>query len=52
MPTSAFLALDYVEGAVSKDLVVALTPDPAAPNNFRAVFDIRLAGLGGKAEAA
>jgi protocatechuate 3,4-dioxygenase beta subunit len=37
MPTSSFLDKDYVEGAVSDDLIVRLEPDGA--NAFRARFD-------------
>lgn len=43
MPTSHFLDRDYVEGAVSDDLIVKLEPDPAAPAGvamFRARFDL------------
>ena len=43
MPTSTFLDRDYVEGAVSEDLIVKLEPDPAAkgPNTaYRARFDL------------
>lgn len=43
MPTSTFLDRDYVEGAVSDDLIVKLEPDPAATGAnkaFRARFDL------------
>lgn len=43
MPTSTFLDRDYVEGAVSDDLIVKLEPDPAvagANNAYRARFDL------------
>lgn len=43
MPTSTFLDKDYVEGAVSEDLIVKLEPDPAAtgPHKaYRARFDL------------
>jgi protocatechuate 3,4-dioxygenase beta subunit len=43
MPTSTFLDRDYVEGAVSDDLIVNLEPDPAGkgPNKaYRARFDL------------
>jgi protocatechuate 3,4-dioxygenase beta subunit len=43
MPTSRFLERDYVEGAVSDDLIVKLEPDAVAPGGaktFRARFDI------------
>lgn len=39
MPTSGFLETDYVEGAVSDDLVVALEP---AGDGYAGVFDIHL----------
>lgn len=43
MPTSKFLDDDYVEGAVSDDLIVKLEPEmaaPGAPRAFRAEFDL------------
>jgi hypothetical protein len=43
MPTSTFLDKDYVEGAVSDDLIVKLEPDPAntgANKAYRARFDL------------
>jgi catechol 1,2-dioxygenase len=43
MPTSTFLDRDYVEGAVSRDLIVELEPDPAATGTdkaYRARFDL------------
>jgi protocatechuate 3,4-dioxygenase beta subunit len=43
MPTSTFLDRDYVEGAVSDDLIVKLEPDPTAAganNAYRARFDL------------
>lgn len=43
MPTSTFLDKDYVEGAVSDDLIVKLEPDQAAAGAnkaFRAHFDL------------
>lgn len=43
MPTSTFLDKDYVEGAVSDDLIVKLEPDQAATGAnkaFRAHFDL------------
>lgn len=43
MSSSTFLDRDYVEGAVSEDLIVALQPD--GPQRFRARFDISLAGV-------
>ncbi len=43
MSTSDFLDKDYVEGAVSDDLVVALAPD--GRGGFTARFDVRLAGV-------
>jgi len=41
MPTSAFLDRDYVEGAVSPDLIVKLEPDPGTTGGpaFRTRFD-------------
>jgi len=41
MATSGFLDTDYVEGAVSDDLIVALSPDGAG--GFTARFDVSLA---------
>ena len=46
MPTSHFLDRDYVEGAVSDDLIVKLEPDPSAPPGikmFRTRFDLAVA---------
>jgi catechol 1,2-dioxygenase len=41
MPTSKFLDNDYVEGAVSDDLIVRLEPDPTGPGQaYRATFDL------------
>src|SRR5260370_138940 len=43
MPTSSFLDKDYVEGAVSDDLIVKLEPDPNAKGTdkaYRAHFDL------------
>jgi catechol 1,2-dioxygenase len=43
MPTSDFLDKDYVEGAVSDDLIAKLEPDPnaaGANKAFRARFDL------------
>ena len=45
MPNSAFLRKDYVEGAVSDDLIVKLEPQPMGPGAtpaYRANFDIVL----------
>lgn len=50
MPTSNFLTRDYVEGAVSEDLILALDADPEAPNTFCATFDIRVVGAEAAAE--
>jgi catechol 1,2-dioxygenase len=43
MSSSTFLDKDYVEGAVTDDLVAQLVPDGAG--RFRAVFDVALAGV-------
>jgi len=43
MSNSTFLDKDYVEGAVSEDLVTTLVPD--GDGGFRASFDIALAGV-------
>jgi hypothetical protein len=43
MPTSSFLDKDYVEGAVSDDLMVKLEPEATAPGAaeaYRAQFDL------------
>lgn len=43
MPTSHFLDRDYVEGAVSDDLIIKLEPETVAsggPKTYRAKFDI------------
>jgi protocatechuate 3,4-dioxygenase beta subunit len=42
MPTSDYLDRDYVEGAVSDDLIVKLEPDPGveAAKAYRAQFDL------------
>jgi catechol 1,2-dioxygenase len=43
MPTSSFLDRDYVEGAVSDDLMVKLEPEATAPSaakTYRAQFDL------------
>lgn len=52
MPTSTFLDKDYVEGAVSDDLIAVLTPDVADPAMLHARFDIRLAGAAAALKAA
>ena len=45
MPTSEYLGRDYVEGAVSDDLIVRFEPEPASGGtpSFRAKFDIAIA---------
>ncbi len=42
MPTSSFLDRDYVEGAVSSDLILDLVPT-AEKNHYTGRFDLRLA---------
>lgn len=43
MSTSSFLERDYVEGAVTDDLIVSIKPSPEGGDRFSAVFDVRLA---------
>ena len=52
IPGNEYLDSDYVEGAVSDDLLLAMKPVPGAPDAFAATFDFRVGTPVRTAEAA
>ena len=46
IPGNAYLSSDYVEGAVSDDLLLDMSPVPGRPDTYQAEFDIAVSLVG------